>query len=133
MGIGEYTITLPSWLPAGKRYAMQMVIKAAGVEGDPVASDFATRFGVGTVFYDGTNFTIDYAIKLAQSASPIADSSEANIKAALEDTGTTLPFASGIYQDYQQRGQSVTLPVGLGAGEISLSGGYVKVKNNYAV
>jgi hypothetical protein len=45
----------------------------------------------------------------------------------------TLVFVSGVHQDYQQRGQSVTLPVGTGVGEIALSGGYVKVKNNYAI
>lgn len=79
---GEYWFTWPTWLAVGT-YNVQFVPQAGGSIAE---SDLPNRFGVGNWYYDGTNLLPDWAIKLAQSASPVTDSPEKNIKETLEDT-----------------------------------------------
>jgi len=47
--------------------------------------------------------------------------------------GSLISNQNIILSDYQQRGQPVTLPTGIGSGEIELVNGYVKTKLNYAI
>lgn len=81
---GEYVGILPSWLPANKRYTIQAAIVADAET--PIESDWAdSRFAVDSYWSDGANLFPDWAMKMAQAASPVADSPEKKIADAKED------------------------------------------------